>query len=80
MDHLAKRTQAGHQPHLPVFNSLPQTDVTSEWQNEDASPDLLRLLSQPRHGLAYLSYCLKLYTISICFSQGLLCAGHNAES
>ena len=45
MDHLAKRTQADHQPHLPVFNSLPRTDVTSEWQNKDANPDLLKLLS-----------------------------------
>lgn len=31
------------------------------------------------HGLAYLSYCLKLYTVSISF-QVLLCARHNAQS
>lgn len=54
-------------PRAPsvVFNSLAKAhEIAKQW-SQDANPNLLKLLSLHRHGLAYLSYYSKLYTVSV---------------
>lgn len=47
-----------------VFNSLAKAHAVAKQWSQDANPNLLKLLSLHRHGLAYLSYSSKLYTVS----------------
>lgn len=72
-------------PRAPslVFNSLAKAhEIAKQW-SQDANPNLLKLLSLHRHGLAYLSYYSKLYTVSVflffLFSYPALCQTQCAE-
>lgn len=54
-------------PTVPsvVFTSLAKAHAIAKQWSQDANPNLLKLLSLHRNGLAYLSYYSRLYTVSV---------------